>query len=191
MYRLLRNTHLLLGLLFFPFVLMFGVSSVRLAHNDWFPAEPDTVATTVTVDPAKAMSPRALGRLLMEQEGYSGYLLNIKETDGGYNFLIERIGTIYEISYQTGSPEARVTHKIYPMMAVLTWMHQTFGIDHEYGLHNFWGLLMLLTSVVLLVLGATGIYLWFKIHQERVVGSIVMCVSLVFGVSIILLLRFP
>ena len=29
---------------------------------------------------------------------------------------------------------------------------------------------MFLTSVGLFTLGATGIYLWFKIHKERLIG---------------------
>ena len=47
MYGFLRNTHLVLGLLFFPFVLLFGVSSVQFSHNDWFDREPNAVEMTV------------------------------------------------------------------------------------------------------------------------------------------------
>lgn len=47
-------------------------------------------------------------------------MLNIKETADGYSFLIERIGTIYEIGYQAGSSEASVTHKVYRLVTVLT-----------------------------------------------------------------------
>ena len=40
MYRVLRDTHLLVGLGLFAFVLMFGVSSVKFAHRDWFSNDP-------------------------------------------------------------------------------------------------------------------------------------------------------
>jgi hypothetical protein len=36
MYRLLRNTHLFLGLPAFFFVLMYGLSAVQMAHDTWF-----------------------------------------------------------------------------------------------------------------------------------------------------------
>jgi hypothetical protein len=36
MYRWLRNVHLLLGLFALPFLLMYGVSAVRLAHGSRF-----------------------------------------------------------------------------------------------------------------------------------------------------------
>jgi hypothetical protein len=191
MYRFFRNTHLVLGLLFCPFVLLFGVSSVQFAHNDWFRTEPSAVQMTVTIDPAKATSPRALGRLLMDQEGYRGFVLDIEEAGDSYEFLIGRMGTIHEVRYQKGSPEVTVTKKVWPLISLLTWMHQTFGVDHEFGLHNFWGALMFLTSVALLALGATGIYLWFKIHTERLVGLALIFLSLSFGFTMIALLLSP
>jgi len=191
MYSFLRNTHLLLGLFFFPFVLMFGVSSVHFAHNDWFYTEPSVEEMTVTIDPAKATSPRALGRLLMDQEGYRGFVLDIEKQDDGFTFLIARMGTIHDIAYKAGSTDVAVKKRVWPFMALLTWMHSRFGMDQEYQPHNVWGLLMFLTSLALLLLGGTGIYLWFKIHSERLVGSLLMFGSLGFGVAMILLLCFP
>ena len=127
----------------------------------------------------------------MDQEGYRGWVLDIEEKDDGFEFLIGRMGTVHEVAYKTGSSEVAVTKKVWPLMSLLTWMHTTFGTDHEFGPHNFWGLLMFLTSVALLLLGATGIYLWFKIHSERLVGPVLMFGSLGFGLVMIFLLRFP
>ena len=73
-----------------------------------------------------------------------------------------------------------VKKRVFPFAGMLTWMHVTFGISHEYPLHNFWGWLMLLTSVGVLVLGVTGVYLWFKIYRERLVGSILLFGNLLF-----------
>ena len=73
-------------------------------------------------------------------------------------------------------------------MDQMTWMHATFGVEHEYGPHNLWGVLMLLTSVGLLVLGGTGLYLWFRMRSERRVGSILLAANLVFGVVLIALI---
>ena len=36
MYKWIRNTHLLIGLFACLFLLMYGVSSVQMAHNKWF-----------------------------------------------------------------------------------------------------------------------------------------------------------
>ena len=47
---------------------------------------------------------------------------------------------------------------------------------------------MFLTSIGLLVMGATGIYLWFKTYRERLVGSILLVGNLLFGVAMVALL---
>lgn len=190
MYRFLRNSHLLMGLFLAPFVLMFGLSSIRFSHSTWFPVTPAETTMSVAVDPAKATTPRALGNLLMEQEGYYGFILDIEERDGGFGFLIGRMGTIHEIDYKAGAAEVTVVKRVTPFMGMMNWMHGTFGFDQEFKPNNFWALLMLLTSIGLIALGGTGVYLWFKIHQERRTGSILLFASLAFGMGMIALLRF-
>jgi hypothetical protein len=180
MYTFLRDTHLLLGLFLWVFVLFFGVSSIRFAHRDWFDAEPTVTELTVSVDPDQTATPRALARRLMAQEGYRGELRNIRETEESFRFNIGRIGTTHEIRYRRDGNQVLVKKRVFPFAGMLTWMHVTFGISHEYPLHNFWGWLMLLTSVGVLVLGVTGVYLWFKIYRERLVGSILLFGNLLF-----------
>lgn len=124
----------------------------------------------------------------MAAQGYRGGLVDIRESDEEIRFLIGRMGTIHEVVYVRGNSEAKVVRKVFPFNAMLTWMHKTFGVDHEYALHNVWGWLMLLTSIGLLGLGASGIYLWFKIYHERLVGSILLFGNLLFGIGMILLI---
>ena len=90
LYRTLRNTHLLLGMAQCSFVLLFGVSSIKFAHQDWFTAKPTETHLTVTVDPVEADTPRRLARLLMDREGYRGGLNKIRDTDDGFRFTIGR-----------------------------------------------------------------------------------------------------
>ena len=90
--------------------------------------------------------------------------------------------------YQPGNTEVQVRKKVWPFIGMLVWMHHTFGLDNPYGPNVFWGVLMFLTSVGLLTLGATGIYLWFKIHKERLIGSILLFGGLVFGLTLVSLL---
>ena len=188
MYKLLRDTHLLLGLFFCVFVLLFGVSSIRFAHRGWFDDKPEVTELTVPVESAQATSPRSLARNLMQEHGYRGELSRIRENDEEFSFNIGRIGTLHEIRYERGDDRAQIRIRVFPFTAMLTWMHATFGIDHEYALHNFWGWLMLLTSIGLLALGGTGIYLWFKIYRERLVGCILLFGNLIFGFALIALL---
>lgn len=40
MYRWFRNIHLWLGLLAFPMLMMYGISSIGMAHHAWFSGKP-------------------------------------------------------------------------------------------------------------------------------------------------------
>ncbi len=188
MYRILRDTHLLLGLFLFVFVMMFGISSLDFSHHGWFGSEPTDSESTVVVDPGQASTPRELARHLMEEQGYRGGLHDIREAEGRIHFNISRIGTVHDVDYTRGARKAQVRTRVFPFMSMMTWMHGTFGMQHEYAPHNVWGALMFLTSVGLLVLGGTGLYLWFKLRAERRIGLILLLGNLVFGATLIVLL---
>jgi hypothetical protein len=46
-----------------------------------------------------------------------------------------------------------------------------------------------LISVALLALGVSGIYMWFKLHPERLIGLILLTASLGYSVTILVLIR--
>jgi hypothetical protein len=52
-----------------------------------------------------------------------------------------------------------------------------------------WAVFVALISVALIVLSLTGIYLWFKIHTERVIGIILLVLSLGYSLTLIVLIR--
>jgi hypothetical protein len=74
-------------------------------------------------------------------------------------------------------------------MGMLNRIHHVGGVWHEFTLTNIWGFFVGVVSVSLLVLGATGIYMWFKLHQERVIGTILLVVGLGYGLTLIVLIR--
>jgi len=137
MYRLLRNTHLLLGLFFCFFVLMFGLSSVQMSHR-WMKNEPVETNLTVSVDPQQAGTPRALAQLLMDKYGMRGGLNNVEESPEEMKFVIGRMGTVHEVRYKLGEAAAEVTKKLWPFIGIMVSMHHTFGLHKAYGLHVFW-----------------------------------------------------
>jgi hypothetical protein len=102
--------------------------------------------------------------------------------------MIGHMGTMNEVRFKRGGTEAQVTKKVAPFIGMMVAMHRTFGLDKPYGPHVFWGVLMFFTSVGLLILGVSGIYLWFKIHKERLIGSILLFGGLAFGLTMVSLL---
>jgi hypothetical protein len=187
MYKILRNTHLLLGLFLCCFVVMFGLSSLQIAHS-WMNNRSTDTESTFRVEPSHAATPRALAQYLMDEHGMRGGLDEVKETADEVSFVIGRMGTVHEVHYARAGSEVHVKKSVRAFIGILLAMHRGgFGLDKPYGLHVFWGLLMFLTSAGLLILGATGIYMWFHIYKERLVGSILLLAGLAYGLGLVVM----
>ena len=72
---------------------------------------------------------------------------------------------------------------------MLNRIHHLAGQGHDFGLINAWGVCVGLVSAALILLGATGIYLWFKIHSERVIGVVLLAINLGICVTLLVLIR--
>ena len=188
MYRLLRNTHLFLGLAAFLFVLMYGLSAVQMAHETWFSMKPVVTEMRVSVAPDTSDDPRAVARQL-RNAGVRGELGDVAQTAAGYKFAVARPGTNYQVEYTRATREAKVKVSTAGFMGMLNRIHHLAGLGHDFGLINAWGVCVGLVSAALILLGATGIYLWFKIHSERVIGVVLLAINLGICVTLLVLIR--
>jgi hypothetical protein len=188
MYKFLRNTHLLIGLFCFLFLLMYGVSAVQMAHNRWFNNKPVVTEAGYKLD-AGAADARIVARQLMDRYDVKGELAQVRKSGDGFDFRIQRPGTVYEVSYATDSGAATVKTNTANFMGMLNRIHHVGGLWHEFSLTNVWSVFVGLVSLGLILLALTGIYLWFKIHSERLVGGILLGVSLGYSVTLMVLIR--
>ena len=188
MYRFFRNTHLVLGITAFLFVLMYGVSAVQMAHQSWFSMKPAVTETRVAIPAGVTDDPRAIAQELTHQS-MRGELRDVEKTEAGYKFSVSRPGTVYEVAYSKMNREARVRVNTAGFMGMLNRIHHVGGVWHGYWLINVWGVCVGLVSASLILLGATGIYLWFKTHGERVVGVILLVINLGVCVTLLVLIR--
>ncbi len=189
MYRWLRNTHLFVGLFSCLFLLMYGVSSVQMSHNTWFSSKPSTTESRVALGAGGAGDPRALARRLMEEHGLRGEIQQIRATAAGCAFRIVRPGTVYDIDYAGLSGQAHIKTHVAAFMGMLNRLHHIGGLWHDFGLVNAWAFFLGLVSAGLVVLGLTGIYLWFKIHTERLAGGILLALSLGYSLTLMVWMR--
>ena len=188
MYKWLRNTHLLLGLFSFLFLLMYGVSSVQMAHNTWFDLKP-AVAESQTTLAAGLDNPRVIARQLMDRGEVRGELQQIRTNRPNYSFRVVRPGTVHEVDYSAQTGAAKIRTSVAGLMGMLNRIHHVNGVWHEYTLTNVWGVFVGIISMMLVIMSLTGIYLWFKIHTERVIGVILLALSLGYSLTLIVLIR--
>jgi hypothetical protein len=189
MFRLMRNIHLGLGLVFVLMALIFAVSSLVIIYRPWLNSSPRVSDSTVRISREAAASPRAAARELMTIHGFRGDLRQIQEDADAVSFRIVRPGDVAEVKYARSSGEANIKVRRHGAMETMVQLHTNHGLWHEYAPSNIWAAISLLASAGLLLLGVTGIYLWFAHHGERVIGGILLGIGLSFGLVTLVLTR--
>ena len=180
-YKFVRNTHLIMGLLALPMILVYALSSVQMAHR--IRGAQKVTVENVALSPA--LTPRAAARQLMDRRGFSGDVGEARTTAGGIAFEIARTGTRYAVTYDPTAGSARVRITDTGVWGELNRLHHLHGFNHGNAAMNAWAWVLALVSIVLLSIGATGLYMWFKLYKERLIGSILLSANLI--VSIVLL----
>jgi len=184
----MRNLHLGLGLIFVLIALVFAVSSLVIIYRPWLKPAPHDSEASIQLSPEAATTPRAAARELMTKHGFKGDLREIRE-QGVVRFRIVRPGEQAEVQYLPAIGEAKIKVRRHGAFDTMVQLHTNHGLWHEYAPSNFWAAISLFTSVGLLLLGATGIYLWLAHHSERLIGAILLGLGLVYGLVTLLLTR--
>ncbi len=185
MHRLIRNSHLLLGLFSVLFLLMYAVSALQMAHG--IPVSSETHDASLTAPPG--LEPRPLAHWLMDHRGYDGELGEVKPTPNGSRFRITRAGGNVLVTYDRAGGQTTVHETSLGFLGMLNRLHHFHGLRHETFAGAAWGWELLLISVALIVMGLSGIYLWFKIYKERAAGTILLAANLVISLVLLWSLR--
>jgi hypothetical protein len=135
MYRWFRDVHLFVGLLAFPFLLMYCLSSIRMTHSSWFSDRIQWTEREVEVGTFDAASGRALARVLLQQHGLRGELRQITSTDSGFRLEIERPGMFHQVEYSRETGKSRIRSGAANFMQVLAGIHEITGLRHQTRVH--------------------------------------------------------
>lgn len=184
MFRWMRNIHLALGVSFFFVALLFALSSTVLMYRSWFPKSVDRNSATVQLEPG--LDGRAAALALMRTKGVRGDLYDIRAEGDDLRFRIAQPGTEVAVTYTPATGDAKLDARRYNFFETLVQLHTNHGFWHDSLSVNLWALLSLAVSVGLLLLGASGIYLWYKHPQERFIGNVLLAIG--FAVPLVALL---
>jgi len=189
MFQLMRNIHLGLGLIFVLMAVVFAVSSLVFIYRPWLPRGAEETELTVGVSGDPAASPRAVARELMTNHGLKGDLRQIQQEGDNVRFRIVRPGESADVEYARSSGEAKIKIQRLNALETLVQLHTNHGLWHDFWPSNAWAAISLLTSIGMLLLGATGIYLWFAHYTERLLGGVLLGSGLLFGFVTLVLTR--
>lgn len=189
MYKTIRNLHLLFASFSLPFLIMYGVSAVQMSHSTWFQMKP-AVHERQLVLAAGQMDARAIARDIMDRDNtVRGEVSNVQTSDGAISLRIIVPGTVHEVRYHRETGAAQVKTNVAGVMGMLNRLHHWAGFWHEPISMKAWAFAVAVVSAALLLLGVTGLYMWFTRRPERRIGLVLLGVNAIFAVVVITLLR--
>jgi hypothetical protein len=189
MYKAIRNIHLVLASFSLPFLIMYGVSAVQMSHSSWFQMKPAVTEHELSLASGQTDARRVAREIMNRRPDTKGELSNVQSTDVGLTLRIVVPGTVHEVRYDRTSGVARVKTSVAGMMGMLNRLHHWAGFWHEPASMKAWAVAVAIVSLGLLLVGATGIYMWFTRRPERRIGIVLLAVNVVFAITLLTLLR--
>lgn len=189
MYSTIRSLHLLLASFALPFLLLYGLSAVQMSHNTWFDMKPSVSAQTLSLTRGLEDG-RSIARAVMEEmPATRGEVQNIQTTSAGTNLRIVVPGTVHEVRYTRATGAAQVKTSVGGVMVMLNRLHHAAGLSHGVRSIDAWGVVVVVVSLALLLVGASGLTMWFMRRTERVTGAVLLAMNLAFALILIFLIR--
>jgi len=189
MYRAIRNIHLLLASFSLPFLVMYGVSAVQMSHNTWSTMKPAVQERDFPMQGGQSDA-RAVACDVMDKEpSIKGEITNVQMTAAGISLRIVVPGTVHEVKYDSKSGNAHVRTSVAGVMGMLNRLHHWAGFYHEPAPMKLWAAAVAIVSAAVLLLGASGLYMWFTRRPERRIGLALLMLNVGFAVTIMLMLR--
>ena len=174
MYQKMRSLHLAVALFSLAFLLAYGLSAVEFAHRKWWPRR-----ETWTDESLKLPSGITDARVLASN--WRGELTGVQPSPGLLRFQVSTpLGRAFDVTYSIATGDTKVRAMTVNFLVTLAFVHTSHGV---------WAFIAGLTSVGLLILGATGLYLWFKNHSERWIGGAILAAGLAVTIGLIVSMR--
>jgi len=185
MYRTIRTLHLILGLVSSLFLLLYAVSALQMAHR----VKLHPTITQEDISLPAGLAPRPVALQLMKTRGIDGEMGAVQTNAAGFRFNVTRPGAQWTVTYQPASGQAHLHTERRDFLGMLNRLHHLNGLRHDDLTLTAWGWALAIVSVFLIALGLTGVYLWFRLHNERRIGTILLAANLFISLLLMVMLR--
>ena len=173
-----RRTHLYLGLFLTPWVLMYGVSSIPFAHNDYFEERDKALGVplwTKTFDGPFDLGPvtesgslKQLGepvvrQFKLEDSSYGVY----RQGPNQINIYVHTFWKSTQFKYFIDEKRLTAEDRRFRWEHFLTGMHARGGFEDGRFFHTLWAVLIDAVCIAFLAWIASGIYMWWSLPGLR------------------------
>lgn len=182
-----RKLHYYLGLYLLLFLWLFSISGLILNHPRWATGEfwsdrRESKAERPIRAPAVA-SDLGIAADLMRQLGIVGEVSEIgrDSASASFTFQVVKPGHVWRIAADLAAGRASVTEIELNAWGAMDALHKFTGVrldkpneSRDWVLTRLWSLAMDALAVGLVILIASGLYLWWRLRQKRVGGMIAL-----------------
>ncbi len=183
--QLNRKIHTYTGLFFLLSICLFATSGFMLNHR-WaiweywskrVVTEHDISVTLLDED-----SNLDVARTVLRQLDIDGeiHFLKVDAESGRFEIKTTRPGLKTRVVLDTATGEGTLTTtelnawELLPSMHLMSGLHSNLPDKKNWGWTRAWSLIMDFTAVAMLVLAASGVYMWIGLKSERRVGLVVL-----------------
>jgi hypothetical protein len=187
MWKLIRDLHLWSGVFALAYLAIFAWSGLQIAKPQWFHLQPSS-ADSVTVLPP-GLDAGGVAEYLRKERKTLGDVNQLREAQGVIQFRLASVGRILDVRYEVADGKTILKTNTMSTSQMINRMHFIAGLWHETREINWMGALAGLVSAALLIMGVTGMMLWFRMRNERLVGTVLIAGGLVWGLGLIVAMR--
>jgi len=187
-YRTLRDLHLAIGAFCAPYLVLYAVSAVQMAHPRLTFPERRELAWEARL-PNGERDPRAVHEALRASHDVRGELTSHRSENGVLHLAVARPGRRYAIEVDAATGAVRVKETLSTPAFLLNRLHHGSGLWNREPVANAWGAALVAVSLGLLALVAGGVWLWLERPKERRVGLVVLGTSTLFALALLVAIR--
>ena len=185
-----RKLHNYLGLYFLVFLWLFAVSGLVLNHSTWslaqfWKARAESTAERQIVGPA-VTDDAAIAADLMRQLGIGGEVNETRRSPRGerFDFQVVKPGRVFRVEARLDSSKARVTTTRLNAWGAVDALHKFTGVKlgdpaqtRDWLLTKIWSFAMDALALGLVILVASGLYLWLRLADRRGPGLVALALG--------------
>lgn len=173
----IRSLHLYLGLFLSPFILIFALSAIVIAHAamPWGGAQAPVERRIVAFQAPDIEDNLAFGRDVQKRLGVAGEIDYVGRSENGIVIPVREPGLTRTIRIDTAAGTAAIETQRTGFWDGLVYLHKKPG-PHNIALQKnswpmaVWAVLADATIYLLLFATISGIYLWLLLKSERKAG---------------------
>jgi len=182
-----RKLHYYLGLYFLLFLWLFSISGLILNHPKWasgqFWSERKESRSERPIRAPTVASDLGIAADLMRQLAIVGEVSDIgrDSASASFNFQVVKPGHVSRVAANLAAGRASVTEIELNAWGAMDALHKFTGVrldkpneSRDWLLTRLWSLAMDALAVGLVILIASGVYLWWRLRQKRVGGMIAL-----------------